>query len=436
MQNDPRQSRPATPVLPSAAEQKAGVRNQTVMAGLSNRHRFNPSWSNTTSATFSYTYFRNPFITNYETRAEWNGGLRSKFLYEGFIGRFRVTWISGLEWQEGRYRIDSAGNNKGEKDTSGMVTDQVKAFQGFLFSQADLALTSRLGLQAGISLNDFGYHFERTQGNPQTGVTKAPFEAELVPRLALYVKITPSLALHASASKGFSPPTLAEIRPSAGGLSLDLQAEQGWSYEAGGKGSLWRKRLQFDATLFRFTLDNAIVRRVNAAGAEYFTNAGGTRQQGLETYVEGYPIISWSAPLVQSLRIWTSATFSDFTFENYSSGSTDYSGNELTGVPRQVVLFGWDLTFLRHLNWNTTFNYTSRLPLNDANSVYASDYRLWQSRLGWKKSLRRFRLEIFAGVDNAADELYSLGNDINAFGGRYYNPAPVRNYYGGALIHW
>jgi iron complex outermembrane receptor protein len=41
---------------------------------------------------------------------------------------------------------------------------------------------------------------------------------------------------------------------------------------------------------------------------------------------------------------------------------------------------------------------------------------------------------VFAGIDNALDEKYSLGNDLNAFGGRYYNAAMPRNYYAGLSI--
>jgi iron complex outermembrane receptor protein len=41
-----------------------------------------------------------------------------------------------------------------------------------------------------------------------------------------------------------------------------------------------------------------------------------------------------------------------------------------------------------------------------------------------------------AGVDNLLDQKYSLGNDINGFGGRYYNAAPGRNYYVALLIQF
>ena len=45
-------------------------------------------------------------------------------------------------------------------------------------------------------------------------------------------------------------------------------------------------------------------------------------------------------------------------------------------------------------------------------------------------------LELFTGLDNVFDELYSLGNDINAFGRRFYNPAAGINFYAGAKIQF
>ena len=56
-----------------------------------------------------------------------------------------------------------------------------------------------------------------------------------------------------------------------------------------------------------------------------------------------------------------------------------------------------------------------------------------ENELGfWKVHFdRNFKIQIFAGIDNVLNEKFSLGNDINAFGNRYFNPAPERNYYAG-----
>ena len=48
-----------------------------------------------------------------------------------------------------------------------------------------------------------------------------------------------------------------------------------------------------------------------------------------------------------------------------------------------------------------------------------------------KKSLK---VNFYAGVDNLLNEQYSLGNDINAAAGRYYNAAPAKNYFSGLAL--
>jgi iron complex outermembrane receptor protein len=74
------------------------------------------------------------------------------------------------------------------------------------------------------------------------------------------------------------------------------------------------------------------------------------------------------------------------------------------------------------------------MPLNDANAVFASPYRLWQSKPGWKGSLIGTTLDLFILLDNIGNQQYSLGNDINAFGGRFFNPAPTKNFLIGCVV--
>ena len=86
---------------------------------------------------------------------------------------------------------------------------------------------------------------------------------------------------------------------------------------------------------------------------------------------------------------------------------------------------------------NLSYYYSDPLPLNDANTDYASSYHLATARIGYRKQLtNRFMLDIFGTGDNLFDVTYSLGNDINAFGGRYYNAAPGRNFAIGASVRY
>ena len=54
-----------------------------------------------------------------------------------------------------------------------------------------------------------------------------------------------------------------------------------------------------------------------------------------------------------------------------------------------------------------------------------------QKRLGLETFWISTACNCSIGVDNLLDETYSLGNDINAMGNRYFNPAAPRNYYAG-----
>jgi iron complex outermembrane receptor protein len=77
-------------------------------------------------------------------------------------------------------------------------------------------------------------------------------------------------------------------------------------------------------------------------------------------------------------------------------------------------------------------NYTARIPLNDGNTAYAPHYNLLQAKAGWQHTIsNKTRFELYAGADNLLNEKYSLGDDLNAVGNRYYNAAAPRNFYAG-----
>ena len=75
------------------------------------------------------------------------------------------------------------------------------------------------------------------------------------------------------------------------------------------------------------------------------------------------------------------------------------------------------------------------MPLNDANTVVASKYNVLQAKISWLTPIStKYKLQFFTGADNILNEKYSLGNDINAMGNRYFNAAPTRNFYAGAKV--
>ena len=63
----------------------------------------------------------------------------------------------------------------------------------------------------------------------------------------------------------------------------------------------------------------------------------------------------------------------------------------------------------------------------------ADHYNLVEAKAGWEQRLSAIKpdMAIYAGIDNLLNEKYSLGDDLNAIGNRYYNAAAPRNYYVG-----
>ena len=422
---NPRQSRPATPATPSARDQRAGIFNKTAMLGISNSFILSDHWKMVTSFSTSITGFKNPFITNFEKRKEANLGIRSKFVYESKLP-FPLQWVNGVEVQRGDYTIDSSGNNKGVSDGK-MVRDLVVASQQFLFSQLSVHPLKYIQVQAGISVNSFNYTIERTVGLPANGKNNIAFNAQLLPRFALTFHPFKTLAFYGQLSKGYSSPTLAEIRPSAGGLYAGLQAEHGLNKELGMKLSADQGRFFFTATVFQFDLKDAIVRQVNASGAEYFVNAGTVVQKGIEAELSWLLLNRPKGKFIQLLKMTQALTINDFRFGTYTVANVSHAGKKMTGVPKEVYNFSVQASILHHYFCNINLNYAGKIPLNDANTFYAQAYRLWQGKLGWKGIIAKKQAELFVLVDNVGDAIYSLGNDINAFGGRFYNPAAARN---------
>ncbi len=428
--DNPQQARPAGGPNRGAVEQQATVYNKTPYLGLNYEHDWNEKWSTRVGVFGSHADFSNPTIRNTEIRDETNIGSRVETNYV-FGERTRKTKVTlGGEYQYFKSPIAVHGNTYGVLDTL-QTKDKLTSRQMLLFAQAEIQLPANFSLTLGGSINFLQYDFDRSY--PNLVSEGRSFDPAFSPRLALLNKITPELSLYASVSQGFSPPSVAELYPSRQIFDKNIDSERGNNYEAGIKGAI-NRALNFDLTVYSFQLKKTLVirRDISLPGEpEYFVNAGSTSQRGIEA------LISWEAikdgkGFISSFTIWNSYARNNYSFKEFVQAESDYSGNMLTGVPPTVNTSGLDISLKGRFTLNVTGAYVDHIPLNDANEIFASEYLLLGGRLSYTTSIAtQHELEIFAGVDNALNKKYSLGNDLNAFGGRYFNAAAPRNYYAG-----
>lgn len=416
---------------PGAEAAKAAIYQKMFLAGISYTQQFSERWQNTTSLYTASQRLRNPALANYGRTFEPNTGGRTLFQFKSKIKSSLLTLHAGSEIQKGfssvRIFANSAGNTGALQND-----DEINNLVYYIFSQAALELTNGWFITAGASINKQKIEISRLSTNPST-IKKRNYDNELAPRLAVLKKINADLNVYGSISKGFSPPTTAELLPSSGIISTDLEPEHGVNFETGIRGNLLRNKIYYDINAFYYKLKNTIVQRRDVNGADFFSNAGSTNQKGVESQITYYAINNLNGP-VTDVKFWINHTWYNFRYKEFKQVNNDFSGNKLPSVPKHAVSIGADLKTKIGIYSNLTYFYNDPIPLNDANIDFAAPYHLLNMRIGFRKKLKKLMVDVFATAENMFNVTYSLGNDINGFGGRYYNTAAGRNYSAGIAL--
>ncbi|SNC66724.1 iron complex outermembrane recepter protein [Hymenobacter gelipurpurascens] len=448
-EQNPRQARPGSATSPGTVAQRTFYASRTALLGATYDYRFTDQLSITGTLYGTGSIIRTPYLVDYERNTVLGLGGRAVLRYRTELAGHTLRLQGGGEMQNG---FESSRNYQNRGGTPGLLRydDEIRTATGFVFAQADYELPVGFLLTAGASYNRLRYRITRVSDaatQPANYQFRRDFRPQVSPRVALLKEITPLISAYANVSSGFSPPTEEEIRPSDGSLNRNLQAERGTSYEVGTRGKLFHNRLVFDVAAYDFRLRQTIVTRSDEQGTQLFANSGNTRQRGLEAALSGWLWQQSTAPVglsvpalgqVQTgLRAWASYAYNHYRFGQYESGGNDYSGNRLTGTAPHTLSAGLDFNEQLGFYLNPTLNHQARIPLTDANSAYAAGYWTFGTRAGWRRTLLgHLEADVFGGVENITDRRYSLGNDLNAFGNRFFQPAAGRNWYSGLQLGW
>lgn len=424
MNADPRRARPAAGIFESAATQQAAVYLKTMYAGLGLESQMDDSWSSTISVYGSYSDFKNPTIRNYENKYDKGAGARSVFKYR----RKYFSGVLGAEYQSGFFGAAVHANKQGNKDTL-QFGDHIQSRQYNIFAQTEFFLPAGFILHGGISYNHFYYSFNRiSEANAKR--QSSSFTPQFVPRISLLKKLK-SFSIYAAVSKGYSVPTIDEVHAGNDVFNASLKSETAINYEGGIKAAIIKNKLWFDVSHYFFRLQNTIVSRRDSAGGDFYINAGKTNQQGTELAMQYLPVNNQSFFLRQ-LGFSIAFTNVRATFRNYQQGTILYDGKKLTGTSPTTFVVNADIVTAPGFYSNFSFSYTDHIPLNDANSFWARSYQLLFAKFGYRANFGPLlETDFFLKGEMSLNEPYSLGNDLNAAGNRYFNPAAPQQFSAG-----
>jgi iron complex outermembrane receptor protein len=246
------------------------------------------------------------------------------------------------------------------------------------------------------------------------------------PTFGMSYAVLPALSLYANRSAGFQTPTTTELanRPSgAGGFNPLLEPERTQSREAGIRGRA--RFLSYDVALYDMRIDDELIpfEVASAPGRQYFRNAGAARHRGLDADA--------TVELARAIRLHASYSFTDARYVTYSvpsgTATTSFATNRVPGVAPNLASMSLQLGNPSSRFLSVEERYRSNIPVNDANTAFAPASLLTNLR----GSFALARVSLFAGIDNLFGAVYDTSVSVNAFGGRYFDPAAGRTVYAG-----
>ena len=119
-----------------------------------------------------------------------------------------------------------------------------------------------------------------------------------------------------------------------------------------------------------------------------------------------------------------------------SCSGNNFDGNKIPGVPDNE--FHMELSYQHPTGFYASWDllHVDSFYADNANTVKSDAYTTANLRTGFIHVWNQWELSPFIGINNMFAEEYFDNIRLNANFGRYFEPAPKRNYYGGINIRY
>lgn len=315
------------------------------------------------------------------------------------------------------------------------------------YIQAEWRFASRWSLNAGVRYTRVEFESADryiTPTNPDD--SGAVRYAEWTPTAGVVFSVAPTLNLYASYGRAFETPTGIELayRPDgASGLNFALQPAISHQFEVGAKW-LAGEATRVNIAVFDIRTEGEIVIARNLGGRSAFVNAGDTSRLGAELLVDsalGRHLNARVALTLLNARFDTAfrSCAPLAAFCNPATGANTAvvpEGNRVPGVPNASLFAELAYRDARALSWSglagaVELVANGRVEVDDYNSAAAAGYAIANAWLGLEQPLGRWTLRQFARVNNLFDRSIIGAVIVGDANGRYYAPAPTRNFLAG-----
>ncbi len=383
------------------------------------------------------------------------GGAQLSYGRESQWAMGRLSLLAGADWESQRDKRKEFDND-GLTDEDIDRFDDARTFDRIRYGELLLRQTERIGgigafvrarfwprpawsITAGARLDRHSFDVEdRLVVDGDDSGERAL--NQLSPVFGVLYRPTGLIDLFANYSTAFQTPTAVELGNRAdgrGGFNPDLEPEHLRSMELGLR-ALWpERRLEGDLALYRLDFEDLLIPFQQKGGdAVFYRNAGKARNLGAEARVVLNPR--------GDLQLDVASTWSNFEFTDYllptDEGAVQLRHHDVPGVPALAVqarlsyrslnagIFGHLLARRRSQTFTSDLNGPKPGDDGPPRAFVNDGYTTLDGLAGLRRLLGGWEIEGSIGVENLLDELYSGSIVPNAFGNRFFEPAPGRTW--------
>ena len=368
--------------------------------------------------------FQNGGMVNLD-RSFYGGGL--KYIEEGYLGKYQNRLLLGVDYDrqdDNRSRYNNLLGIKGAKTLQ--QNELITSLGAYLQNETKLNDIAEITL--GVRHDDVEFNVRDkflSDGDDSGKINLNQFS----PMIGVSLKTSSNTNIYATASKAFETPTTTEFaNPSGGGFNQAVKPQKSTNYEIGIK--KLSNKYTFEAAIFQINIRDELTPYEDSEqpGRTFFTNAGSSDRYGLE--------LSNIRRFYDQFEFSTTYTYSDFKFNHFKDvNGIKHDGKRIPGIPKNLLNFNlsWSNDSGSYANLETTF--TGEFYADNSNQNKVDSYAVSNLRLGKNFTHNDLNIGFYFGINNIFNEQYNSNIRINAYGNRYFEPAPKQNIFFGITVN-
>lgn len=360
-------------------------------------------------------------------------GIDTRWTHRDSLFSVPVTLTGGLDYETMTERRKGFENFSGDDlGVKGNIRRNERNLMWNLdpYLQTAWQLTDKWSLDAGLRYSTVNFDSNDNYITAVNGDDSGDARYhKWLPAASLKYAIDSSWNAYLSAGRGFETPTINELSYRADGetgLNTGLKPATSDTVELGTKKRIGNGLIT--AALFQTDTQNEIVTDTSLGGRTTYKNAGQTRRRGLELGVDQQFAADWRAKAAWTLL--------DARYRSNACGDASCDGNRIPGIARNMLYASLAYAPEQGFYAGAEMRYMSDIAADDENDVKAPAYTVAALNSGYKWLVQNWTLDLFGRVDNLFDRNYVGSVIVNEGNGRYFEPAPGRNYSVGLTLSY